>query len=391
MRVTRSRGRWGRDRVDVTGEEVPQPAAEGDPERDAGDGPERHATVDCHPTVAASWRPVKPSVFSSARFATMAPDRRQEGEHQCRHSATASPGPEDQRGGAEGAVVHDFHEGRSTPVRVTPKLAVLLVAFAICSSDLFAAFRSAPARSRTMMSFGPVRGTLNGFRSAPGASFSARTAPVAISVCWTPVLPMAGIAAVPTTAQTCGRRYPGPHDDGAADVLVELRQGDRAEDHLAHALKPVTREHGRLYRRTRALGYDRHRLTVDLQRGGVDPRPLRDVAVVLEHRRRLLLRDALVGPEHVVPVPAVEGRVGARESRLTLKVTVATSATTAIAAPRIADRTGVASVPDPGSKAKRRPVVAGRPIALAAAVLTTHKGRPPLERTRRSSRCGARR
>ena len=65
-------------------------------------------------------------------------------------------------------------------------------------------------------------------------------------------------------AQKGGLRYPGLHDDGAADVLVELRHGDRAEDDLARALKPVTREHGRLYRRTRALGEDRHRLTVDL-------------------------------------------------------------------------------------------------------------------------------
>jgi hypothetical protein len=62
-------------------------------------------------------------------------------------------------------------------------------------------------------------------------------------------------------------------------------------------------------------------------------------------------------------------------SRLAPNVTVVTSTTTASTAPKTAERTGVASRPLPGSRAKRRPVTADIGSPEVAAELTQRGSR----------------
>ena len=62
--------------------------------------------------------------------------------------------------------------------------------------------------------------------------------------------------------------------------------------------------------------------------------------------------------------------------RLAEKVTVVTTTITASAAPKMADRTGTALRPMPGSRAKRTPVTADSGNPSAAAALVTFDVRP---------------
>ena len=70
-------------------------------------------------------------------------------------------------------------------------------------------------------------------------------------------------------------------------------------------------------------------------------------------------------------------------------MTVATTATTARAAPSMAERTGTASAPVPGSRAKRTPVTTGAGAPTPPTARTTRLVRSIAMRLRRSRRWGA--
>ena len=86
-------------------------------------------------------------------------------------------------------------------------------------------------------------------------------------------------------------RSPVGDRDDVADVLVQLREGHRAEHHLPLSLQAVAGQQRGRDRRVRVRAEDRDGHAVDLRGAEPDARPRRDLRVVVEDGRRLVVVD----------------------------------------------------------------------------------------------------
>ena len=157
----------------------------------------------------------------------------------------------------------------------------------------------------------------------------------------------------------CGPPARRAYHHRAAQVRVQLGQGQSAQHDLAGGLHAVPGQQGRRHRRPRRLAEHRHVLAVDVQRSRVDPGPRRDVAVMVQQRSDLRSREVTPRPQHVVPVPPVQGGVGHERAEAGPEGDRAHQRPPPARRPARRNAPGPPCDHSPGTRAKRTPVKAG--------------------------------
>ena len=171
--------------------------------------------------------------------------------------------------------------GRRTAEIATPKFDELVVALAIRCNDATAVLLSTPGLSLTKMASGPVDGSSKGLRSAGDMTAEGMSAPLPISRCSSPELPMEGMVAVPTIRSRVDAPRPASTSTVSPTFLPSCDRvcGPRTTSSLPWSACP-----DKIGGSTCAPAFTQHRyrLVVDLGAGEVRTGPRRHRVVLAD-------------------------------------------------------------------------------------------------------------